>query len=306
MQQQGGAGASGGFGGFGGFDFSGDIFSDLFGDLFGGGFGARSARNANAPSRGANLKARVHISFEDAVKGCAKELNIALKETCPKCNGSGAKAGTSPETCPKCNGKGQFVSMQQSFFGSIQNVQTCPQCMGTGKYIREKCSDCGGSGYVSNRRTIQVDIPAGIDTGQSIRIRDKGEPGVNGGQRGDLLVEVIVGGSDTFERDGMDLYSLHHMSYTKATLGGDIIIPTVYGDVIYSVKPGTQTNTRIRLRGKGMPSVRNANSKGDLYVTLVVEVPTKLSEKAKELLRQYEEAYEGDGGKGHRRKKKLF
>ncbi|HIV17390.1 MAG TPA: molecular chaperone DnaJ [Candidatus Alectryocaccobium stercorigallinarum] len=301
----GGAGA-GGFGGFSGFDFSGDIFGDLFGDLFGGGFGGRASRNANAPARGANLRARVHITFEEAVTGCSKELDISLKDKCPTCNGTGAKPGTSPVTCPKCNGKGQFVSMQQSFFGSVQNIQTCPQCGGTGKYVKDKCTDCRGTGYVSNRKTIKVDIPAGIESGQSIRIREKGEPGINGGPRGDLLVEVAVGGSDHYERDGMNLYSVQYISYPTAVLGGDVRIPTVYGDVIYTVKPGTATNTRIRLREKGMPSVRNASSKGDLYVTLVIEVPTNLSSEAKDLLRQYEEACAGEGPKGHKRKKKFF
>ena len=303
--ENGGAGAGGGFGGFGGFDFSGDIFGDLFGDLFGGGFG-RTSRNANAPARGANLRARVHITFEEAVTGCSKELDIALKDKCATCDGTGAKPGTSPETCPKCKGKGQFVSMQQSFFGTVQNVQTCPQCGGTGKYIKEKCPDCRGTGYVSNRKKIKVDIPAGIESGQSIRIREKGEPGINGGPRGDLLVEVAVSPSERYERDGMNLYSIQYISYPKAVLGGDVQIPTVYGDVIYTVKPGTATNTRIRLKEKGMPSVRNSSSKGDLYVTLVVEVPTKLNNEAKELLRQYEEACEDEPSKGHKRKKKFF
>lgn len=305
FENGGGAGA-GGFGGFGGFDFSGDIFGDLFGDLFGGGFGGRASRNANAPARGANLRARVHITFEEAVTGCSKELDISLKDKCPTCNGTGAKPGTSPVTCPKCNGKGQFVSMQQSFFGSVQNIQTCPQCGGTGKYVKDKCTDCRGTGYVSNRKTIKVDIPAGIESGQSIRIREKGEPGINGGPRGDLLVEVAVGGSDHYERDGMNLYSVQYISYPTAVLGGDVRIPTVYGDVIYTVKAGTATNTRIRLREKGMPSVRNASSKGDLYVTLVIEVPTNLSSEAKDLLRQYEEACSGEEPKGHKRKKKFF
>lgn len=301
-----GGGGAGGFNGFSGFDFSSDIFGDLFGDLFGGSFGGRSSRNANAPRQGASLRARVHISFEEAVSGCSKELDIALKDVCPTCNGSGARPGTSPETCPKCGGKGQFVSMQQSFFGAVQNVQTCPQCGGTGKYIKDRCTDCHGTGYVSNRKKIMVDIPAGIDSGQSIRIREKGEPGVNGGPRGDLLVEIVVGGSDRYERDGMNLYSMQYMSYPTAVLGGDIQIPTPYGDVIYTVKAGTAIGTRIRLREKGMPSVRAAATKGDLYVTLVVDVPTKLNSEAKELLEQYASACGQNVPKDKKRKKRLF
>ncbi len=300
--ENGGAGA----GGFGGFDFSGDIFGDLFGDLFGGGFGRRSSRNPNAPTKGANLRARVHIKFEEAVTGCSKELDIALKEECSNCKGTGAKPGTSPETCPKCNGQGQFVTVQQSFFGAVQNVQTCPQCSGSGKYIKDRCHDCRGTGYVSSRKKISVDIPAGIETGQSIRIREKGEPGRNKGPRGDLLVEVIVSSSSLYERDGMNLYSVHYMPYYKAVLGGELQIPTVYGDIVYTVKPGTATNTRIRLREKGMPSVRNASAKGDLYVTLVVEIPTKLSGEAKELLKQFADVCEGGTPKEPKKKKKFF
>ena len=188
--ENGGAGA-GGFGGFGGFDFNGadmgDIFGDIFGDLFGGG---RSRRAQNGPMRGANLRARINITFEEAVFGCEKELEITLKDTCNTCHGTGAKPGTSPVTCPRCHGEGQIVTTSQSMFGMVRNVQTCPDCQGTGKIIKEKCPDCRGTGYTSSRKKIQVSVPAGIDDGQSIRIRDKGEPGVNGGPRGDLLVEI--------------------------------------------------------------------------------------------------------------------
>ncbi len=187
-------GGAGGAGGFGGFDFSGadmgDIFGDIFGDFFGGGRTSRS-RN-NGPMRGANLRTGVRITFEEAIFGCQKEIELNLKDECTKCHGTGAKPGTSPVTCPKCNGKGKIVYTQQSFFGQVQNVQTCPDCQGTGKIVKEKCPDCYGTGYISSRKKIQVTIPAGIDNGQSIRIAGKGEPGVNGGERGDLLVEVTV------------------------------------------------------------------------------------------------------------------
>ena len=163
--------------------------------------------------KGANLRTSVRITFEEAVFGCEKELDVVLKDPCPKCNGTGAKPGTSPETCPKCGGKGQVVYTQQSFFGTVQNVQTCPDCQGTGKIIKEKCPDCGGTGYVASKKKISVSIPAGIDNGQSVRIREKGEPGVNGGPRGDLLVEVVVSRHPIFQRQDMHIFSTVPISF---------------------------------------------------------------------------------------------
>ena len=252
-QGGGGSGFGGGFGGFGGADM-GDIFGDIFGDLFGGG-GRR--RPNNGPMKGANVRASVRITFEEAVFGCEKELELTLKDTCDTCHGTGAKPGTSPETCSKCHGSGQVVFTQQSMFGTIQNVQTCPDCHGTGKIIKEKCSDCHGTGFISNRKKIQVSIPAGIDNGQSIRIREKGEPGVNGGPRGDLMVEVIVARHPIFQRQDMNIFSTAPITYAQAALGGEVRISTVDGDVMYDVKPGTQTDTKVRLKGKGVPSLRN-------------------------------------------------
>ena len=276
-------------GGFGGFDFSsmdfGDIFGDIFGDFFGGGRRGRS----NGPMKGANIRTSVRITFEEAIFGVEKEIELTLKDECTTCHGSGAKPGTSPETCPKCGGKGQVVFTQQSFFGTVRNVQTCPDCHGTGKVIKEKCVDCHGTGYIANKKKIQVSIPAGIDNGQSVRIRDKGEPGTNGGPRGDLLVEVIVGRHPIFQRQDTNIYSTVPMSFAVATLGGEIMIDTVDGKVIYDVKPGTQTDTKVRLKGKGVPSLRNKEVRGDHYVTLVVQVPDKLSREAKDLLKQFDE-----------------
>lgn len=288
--ENGGGGAGGGFGGF---DFSGadmgDIFGDIFGDLFGG--GGRSRRGANnGPMKGANLRARVNITFEEAVFGCEKELEIMLKDECTSCHGTGAKPGTSPVTCPKCNGEGQIVYTQQSMFGMVRNVQTCPECHGTGKVIKDKCPDCRGTGYTSSRKKIQVSVPAGIDNGQSIRIREKGEPGTNGGPRGDLLVEVNVARHPIFQRQDMNIFSTAPITYAQAALGGPVRISTVDGEVEYQVKPGTQTDTRIRLKGKGVPSLRNKNVRGDHYITLVVQVPTNLNEEAKEALRKFDEA----------------
>ncbi len=287
----------GGAGGFGGFDFNsmdmGDIFGDIFGDLFGG--RSRSRAN-NGPMKGQNVRAGVRITFEEACFGVEKELNLTLKDTCTTCNGSGAKPGTTPETCSKCGGKGQVVFAQQSLFGMVQNVQTCPDCRGTGKIIKEKCPDCSGAGYISNRKKIQVTIPAGIDDGQCVRIRDKGEPGINGGPRGDLLVEVSVNRHPLFQRQNMDIYSSAPITFAQAALGSDVRIKTVDGEVIYTVKPGTQTDTRVRLRGKGVPSLRNKQVRGDHYVTLVVQVPTKLNSEQKKALEAFDEAMGGSVG----------
>lgn len=309
---EGGAGGAGGFGGFGGFDFSGadfsDIFGDIFGDLFGGG---RRGRANQGPMKGMNIRKSVRLTFEEAVFGCEKELDVVLKDPCPKCHGTGAKPGTSPETCPKCGGKGQVVYTQQSFFGTVQNVQTCPDCHGTGKIIRDKCPDCGGTGYVSSRKKISVSIPAGIDNGQSVRIREKGEPGVNGGPRGDLLVEVTVSRHPIFQRQDVHIFSTVPISFAQAALGGDIRIKTVDGEVLYNVKPGTKTDTKVRLKGKGVPSIRNAQVRGDHYVTLVIQTPEHLSAEAKEALRRFDElsgntlgAPEKEQGEGRKGKKK--
>ena len=280
-----------GTGGAGGFDLNnrdmGDIFGDIFGDFFGGG---RSRGGSSGPMKGANLRASVRITFEEAISGCEKELELNLKDECTSCHGTGAKPGTSPVTCSKCGGKGQVVFTQQSLFGMVRNVQTCPDCHGTGKVIKEKCPDCYGTGYISSRKKIQVSIPAGIDNGQSIRIREKGEPGTNGGPRGDLLVEVVVSRHPVFQRQDMNIFSTVPISFAQAALGGELKINTVDGPVIYDVKPGTQTDTKVRLKGKGVPSLRNKNTRGDHYVTLVVQTPDKLSHEAKELLRQFDMA----------------
>ena len=286
----GGAGGAGA----GGFDFSGMDFGDMFGDIFGDFFGGGSRRGAsNGPMKGANLRTSVRITFEEAVFGCEKEIDMVLKDECTTCGGTGAKPGTSPETCTKCGGKGKVVFSQQSLFGMVQNVQTCPECNGSGKIIKDKCTSCRGTGYTSSRKKIKVSIPAGIDNGQSVRIREKGEPGVNGGPRGDLLVEVIVSSHPIFQRQDMNIFSTAPISFAQAVLGGETRISTVDGDVIYEVKPGTQTDTRIRLKGKGVPSLRNKNIRGDQYVTLVVQVPTSLNAEAKEALRAFD-ALAGD------------
>ncbi|MDE7252722.1 MAG: molecular chaperone DnaJ [Acetatifactor sp.] len=282
--------------GAGGFDFSGmdfnDIFGDIFGDFFGG--GRRSSARSNGPMKGANLRTSVRITFEEAVFGCSKEIDLTVKEICKTCNGSGAKPGTSPETCTSCGGRGQKTVTRQAFFGGmIREVQTCPECQGTGKVIKDKCADCYGTGYIPMKKRYSVEIPAGIDNGQSVRQPGLGEPGTNGGPRGDVLVEVIVGRHPIFQRQDVNIYSTVPMSFAVATLGGEIYIDTVDGKVIYDVKAGTQTDTKVRLRGKGVPSLRNKDIRGDHYVTLVVTVPDKLKPEAKELLKQFD-ALTGD------------
>ena len=302
-------------GGAGGFDFNGfdmgDIFGDIFGDFFGGGGRSRSANNG--PMKGQNVRVSVHLTFEEACFGTEKEIELNIKEDCAKCHGTGAKPGTQPETCSKCGGKGQVVFTQQSLFGVVRNVQACPDCHGTGKIIKDRCPDCGGSGYISRRKKISVSIPAGIDNGQSIRIRDKGEPGINGGPRGDLLVQVIVGRHPIFQRQDYDIYSTAPITFAQAALGAEVRIKTIDGDVMYTVKPGTQTDTRVRLRGKGVPTTRNKQVRGDHYVTLVVQVPTKMNAEQKELLKAFDQAMDGKkeeepetGHKSHKEKRSPF
>ena len=279
----------GGAGGYQDFDFN-DIFGgmgDIFGDIFGGGRGR--ARN-NGPMRGANIRTSVSISFEEAIFGCTKEVTINMKETCETCGGNGAKPGTNPETCSKCKGSGRVMIRQQSIFGMMQTETECPDCRGAGNIIKEKCPKCRGIGYTTVRKTIEVTIPAGIDNGMSVRIREKGDPGTKGGGRGDLMVEVRVGRSPDFERQDSNIFSEVPISFAKAALGGPIRIKTVDGEVEYDVKAGTQPNTRIRLRGKGVPSVHNADRRGDHYVTLTVQVPTHLGRKEKAALKEYAKA----------------
>lgn len=299
-------GAGGAGGGFGGFDFNGedmgDIFGDIFGDLFGG--RGRSSARSNGPQRGASVRTSIRVTFEEAIFGCEKELDLNLKETCETCNGTGAKAGTQPQTCTKCNGKGKIMYTQQSFFGTVQNVQSCPDCQGTGKIIKDKCSDCYGTGYVTKRKKIKVAIPAGIDNGQSLRDRGNGEPGINGGERGDLLVEVIVSAHPVFKRQDTSIFSTVPITFAKAALGGTIRIKTVDGEVEYEVKAGTQTDTKIRLKGKGVPSLRNKAIRGDHFVTLVVQVPERMTEEQREALKHFDDMMNGVAPDGEKPKKK--
>ncbi|MBR6410225.1 MAG: molecular chaperone DnaJ, partial [Clostridia bacterium] len=273
-----------------------DIFGgmgDLFGDLFGGGGSSgfsgftRGTGRSTGPLRGANIRQTVRISFEEMVTGCTKSVTYNYKEECPKCGGSGAKSGTQKTTCPTCGGTGQVSYTQQSLFGMTRTVRACTECGGSGKIIKEKCPDCRDTGYNTVRKTIQVNIPAGIDNGQAVRVAGKGEPGVNGGERGDLLVDVVVSSSNHFERDGYDVYTEEKISYATAVLGGTILVKTVDGQVEYKVKAGTQSGTCERLRGKGIPHVRNPKERGDHYVILTIVTPTLLNSKQKKALAEF-------------------
>ncbi len=298
--ENGGGGASGA----GGFDFDFGDMGDIFGDLFGGMFGGGSRRNSNGPRRGADIRINVRITFAESVTGTKKKIDVNLKDVCTKCNGTGAKAGTSPETCSKCGGRGQVTYSRQSMFGMVQNVAPCPDCNGTGKIIKEKCPDCYGTGYITTKKTIEVNIPAGIDNGQCVRIQGKGEPGTNGGPRGDLLVAVMITADPMFERDGYNIFSDVHISYPTAVLGGEVKVKTVDGEVLYDVKPGTASGTRVRLKGKGMPTIRNSSVRGDHYITLIVDIPTKLTNEQKEALIAYDKLLTGE--EKHIKKKGLF
>ena len=255
--------------------------------MFGGG-GSRATRTG--PMKGANVRASVRLTFEEGVFGCKKEIKVNFKEECATCHGSGAKPGTSPTTCPKCNGKGQVIYSQQTLFGTMQNVKTCPECNGTGKIIKDKCPECNGKAYIQKKKSFEVDIPAGIDNGMSIRMAGGGEPGINGGPRGDLLVEAVVSPHPIFKRQDTNIFSTVPISFAKAALGGSIRVKTVDGEVEVAVKAGTQTDTRVRLKGKGVPFLRNKNNRGDHYITLVVSVPTKLTKEQKEALEAFDAA----------------
>ena len=273
-----------GFGGFG--DMGG--FSSIFDQLFGGAGMGGSSRRANAPQQGNDLRYDLRITFEEAVFGCEKSFDFYRSELCDDCHGSGAKPGTSPTTCPTCKGAGQ-VRVQGGF---MTTIRTCQTCGGTGKVIKDRCPKCGGTGRVKRKRTATVKVPAGIDNGQTIVMNGQGEPGLNGGPNGDLYIVITVRPHRLFRRDGTNLYLDMPISFPTAALGGEIDIPTLKGTVKYTVPEGTQNGTEFRLRGKGVPQVRSSFT-GDLIVRVRVEVPTRLTDKQKELLRQFDESSTG-------------
>lgn len=277
-----------GFGGFGGGGFSGfGDFSDIFGDFFGG--GASSSGRRRGPAKGQNVVSEIEISFEDAAFGCEREITFSRIETCSTCHGSGAKEGTSPQTCTYCHGTGT-VRTQQNFMGmTMQSTAACPDCRGTGRIIRTPCSRCKGKGKVRRSHKLMVKFPAGIDDGQTLRVRGEGNTGLNGGPSGDLMVTVSVRSHPLFTRQGQDVYCEMPITFTQAACGAEVEVPTLDGKVRYTIGEGTQTGTTFRLKGKGIPYV-NGRSRGDQYVTVVVETPTRLTREQKDLLRKFEEA----------------
>lgn len=283
-----GAGQGGGFGGagFGGFDM-GDL-GDIFGSFFGGGFGGSSSRSRrNAPQRGETLQQRVMLSFEEAAFGCEKEITINRTETCDECGGSGAAKGTSAETCSNCHGTGVVTQTQRTPLGMFQTQGACPNCRGTGKIIRKPCKKCGGTGKVRKSRTLKVKIPAGIDDGQSIQLRGQGNAGANGGPSGDVIVTISIRPHPLFTRDGNNVICEIPISFPQAALGDTLQVPTIDGKVEYTIPEGTQTGTVFRLKGKGIQNV-NGRGRGDQYVRVNIEVPTRLTEHQKRLLRDFE------------------
>jgi molecular chaperone DnaJ len=274
-----------GFGG--GADFGGGFggFEDIFNTFFGGGGGGRR-RDPNAPRQGADLQYTMSLKFEEAVFGKDTEIEIPKEEECDTCHGTGAKPGTKVDTCSHCKGAGQLNVEQNTPFGRIVNRRVCHYCNGTGKQIKEKCSTCGGAGKVQKRRKINVKIPAGIDDGQQLRVTGQGEPGVNGGPPGDLYVVFHVRSHDFFERNGDDIYCEMPVTFAQAALGDEIEVPTLHGKVKLKVPAGTQTGTRFRMKGKGVPNVRGYGT-GDQHIQVKVVTPTKLTEKQKQLLREF-------------------
>ena len=292
----------GGFDGFGGFGGFGDIFSDIF-----GGFGGSTRSNPNAPRRGENVRASVNISFEEAAFGCKKEVTVSKIETCADCKGTGCAPGTTPEICPDCKGTGSVTVSQRTPFGMMQSSSPCSKCRGTGKIIHQPCKSCRGLGSIRRQHKIEVNIPAGIDDGQTISKSGGGSAGVNGGPAGDLLVSVIVRPHARFERDGTSVLLEQDISYAQAALGAEVEVPTLDGKVKLTIPEGTQPGAVFRLRGRGIPYLRGSG-RGDQFVTVSIKVPRNLTGSQKELLRQFAASMgelDGDAGRGiFSRKKK--
>ncbi len=280
--------------GAGGFDFSdfGDIFDTFFGG--GGGFGgfggfggSTRTRNPNGPIRGNNINISINLSFLEAAKGCKKTININRMVRCEDCNGSGAAAGTQPEICPDCHGTGQVMTQQRTPFGMMQSARPCSKCGGTGKIIKDPCKKCNGQGRSRKAVKLEVSVPAGIDDGQTFVLRGQGDDGLNGGPAGDVNVTVSVRKDALFERDGYDVWCDVPITFCQAVLGAEVTVPTIDGKVSYNIPEGTQPNTVFRLRNKGISYI-NGRGRGDQYVRVNIEVPTNLSSKQKDALREFD------------------
>ena len=279
-------GGGGGFGGFEGFGGFGDIFSDIFGGGFG--FGGGGGRNPNAPRKGDNLRATVNIKFEEAAFGVKKDVFVSKIEQCPAGRGPGGAGGTPAEVCPDCKGTGTVMSTKRTPFGMVQSSEQCPKCKGRGKIIHSPCKTCRGMGSVRRQHKVSVSIPAGIDDGQTISLKGQGNAGLNGGPAGDLLITVLVQPHARFERDGASILLDQEISFAQAALGAEVEVPTLDGKVKLNIPEGTQSGTTFRLKGKGVPFLRNGG-RGDQFVTVNVSVPRGMTSTQKDALRQYAE-----------------
>ena len=288
-----GFGGGGGFGGFEGFGGFGDIFSDIFGGGFG--FGGGGGRNPNAPRKGDNLRATVNIKFEEAAFGVKKDVFVSKIELCPDCKGSGCAEGTTAEVCPDCKGTGTVMSTKRTPFGMVQSSEQCPKCKGRGKIIHSPCKTCRGIGSVRRQHKVSVSIPAGIDDGQTISLKGQGNAGLNGGPAGDLLITVLVQPHARFERDGASILLDQEISFSQAALGAEVEVPTLDGKVKLNIPEGTQSGTTFRLKGKGVPFLRNGG-RGDQFVTVNVAVPRGMTSTQKNALRRYAETMGETGG----------
>ena len=291
-------GGPGGFGGFGGDGVDlGDIFGDIFGGGFGGGFsgfgGGSSTRTANAPRKGHDIQASVILTFEEAAHGCSKKITINRQDTCPDCGGTGAAKGTSPETCPDCGGRGYVVTQQRTPFGVMQSQQPCSHCGGRGTIIRNPCKTCRGTGKTAARKSLEINIPAGIDDDQNIALRGQGDAGSNGGPAGDVIVHVTVKADPMFERDGYDVTIHVPITFSQAVLGDDVEVPTVDGRIVQHIPEGTQSGTKFRLRGQGIQYL-NGRGRGDQYVIVDVEIPKKVTRAQREALKAFEDSMKED------------
>ena len=291
-----GGGAGGFGGGFGGVDL-GDIFGDIFGGGFGGGFsgfgGGSSTRTAYAPRKGHDIQASVILTFEEAAHGCSKKITINRQDTCPDCGGTGAAKGTSPETCPDCGGRGYVVTQQRTPFGVMQSQQPCSHCGGRGTIIRNPCKTCRGTGKTAARKSLEINIPAGIDDDQNIALRGQGDAGSNGGPAGDVIVHVTVKADPMFERDGYDVTIHVPITFSQAVLGDDVEVPTVDGRIVQHIPEGTQSGTKFRLRGQGIQYL-NGRGRGDQYVIVDVEIPKKVTRAQREALKAFEDSMKED------------
>lgn len=288
-----GGGAGAGAGGFGGFDFSGfsggiDIdIDDILGSVFGGGFGGfGSSAKKKGPTKGADLRYNMNITFEEAAFGTKKEINISKNENCETCHGSGAKPGTNVVDCDRCHGTGKVQVTQSTIMGMVSTVRTCEKCGGEGKIIQNPCEKCGGKGYTKKAKRIEITIPSGIDNGQAVSIRGEGDVGKKGGPNGDLFVVVNIEPHKIFKRNGFDIFYDMEIPFTKATLGGKILIPTLEGDMEFEIPEGTQPNASFKIRNKGIPNIRGT-SRGDLEFTVKIVIPRKLTDKQRELLSEF-------------------